>query len=101
VSSQPEGKDGVLDCAQWLHSELGGLGFDVEVVETEGHPLVLARTHSAGSGPRVLFYGHYDVQPAEPLDAWITPPFQPAVREEDGLMRIYARGASDSKSHPA
>jgi acetylornithine deacetylase/succinyl-diaminopimelate desuccinylase-like protein len=98
VSSQPGGKGGILDCARWLHSELSGLGFDVEVVETEGHPLVLARAHSAGSGPRALFYGHYDVQPAEPLDAWITPPFQPAVREEDGLTRIYARGASDSKS---
>ena len=98
VSSQPDGRDGILACAHWLERELGDLGFDVEVVRTEGHPLVLARTRAETGGPRALFYGHYDVQPAEPLDAWITPPFQPAIRDEDGLKRIYARGAADSKS---
>ncbi|POF29103.1 M20/M25/M40 family metallo-hydrolase [Roseibium marinum] len=98
VSSQPEGKEGILACSDWLKSELGKLGFDVQVVETAGHPLVMARTGSDSGGVKALFYGHYDVQPAEPLDAWITPPFQPAIRDEDGLKRIYARGASDSKS---
>lgn len=98
VSSQPEGKSGILACANWLKSELGELCSDVQLVMTEGHPLVMARAPSGSGGPRVLFYGHYDVQPAEPLEAWITPPFQPDMRDEDGLTRIYARGASDSKS---
>lgn len=97
VSSQPDGKPGIIACADWLKSELGELCTDVRVIATAGHPLVMARMGS-GSGPRVLFYGHYDVQPAEPLDAWDTPPFEADIRDEDGLQRIYARGASDSKS---
>jgi acetylornithine deacetylase/succinyl-diaminopimelate desuccinylase-like protein len=96
VSSTEEGKVGIADCAEWLAVQLHDLGFTVEIVPTAGHPVVLAKL--AGTGPRtILFYGHYDVQPAEPLDAWQSPPFEPALREEDGLTRIYARGASDSK----
>lgn len=98
VSSRPDGRDGILACADWLARALSDLCDDVEVVPTGGHPVVLARSHAGRGGPRVLFYGHYDVQPAEPLDAWEAPPFQPDLRDEDGLQRIYARGASDSKS---
>jgi acetylornithine deacetylase/succinyl-diaminopimelate desuccinylase-like protein len=97
VSSQPRGAAGVVACAEWLRAELEALGFAAEVIETAGHPLVLGRSPHT-EGPTALFYGHYDVQPAEPLEDWISPPFLPAMRDEDGLTRIYARGASDSKS---
>lgn len=98
VSSQPDGKEGVMACAEWLKAELVQLGFEARVAQTDGHPLVMGTIKSGSGGPKVLFYGHYDVQPAEPLDAWTSPPFQPEIREEDGLTRIYARGAADSKS---
>jgi acetylornithine deacetylase/succinyl-diaminopimelate desuccinylase-like protein len=98
VSSQPDGKEGIAACAAWLRSELDSLGLDARVVTTDGHPMVLGTSRSRNGRSRVLFYGHYDVQPAEPLDAWASPPFQPEIRHEDGLTRVYARGASDSKS---
>lgn len=96
ISSTEQGKAGIHACARWLADALTDLGFSVEIVPTNWHPIVLATR--AGTGPKtVLFYGHYDVQPAEPLDAWTSPPFEPTLRNEDGLTRIYARGASDSK----
>lgn len=98
VSSQPDGKDGIHACAEWLRHELAQLGFEARVAPTDGHPVVMATMKSDRGGPKILFYGHYDVQPAEPLAAWTSPPFQPEIRDEDGLKRIYARGASDSKS---
>lgn len=98
VSSQPDGKEGIAACARWLRSELEGLGLEARIVRTSGHPVVMGTSRTANGNLRVLLYGHYDVQPAEPLDAWATPPFEPAFRDEDGLRRIYARGASDSKS---
>ena len=96
VSSTEEGRDGIHACARWLAEALGDLGFAVEVVPTDWHPIVLATRVGTGPGT-VLFYGHYDVQPAEPLEAWNSPPFEPTLKQEDGLNRIYARGASDSK----
>jgi acetylornithine deacetylase/succinyl-diaminopimelate desuccinylase-like protein len=98
VSSQPDGEDGILACTEWLSQELAALGFEARVAATDGHPVVMATMKSDRGGPKILFYGHYDVQPAEPLEAWATSPFQPEIRDEDGLKRIYARGASDSKS---
>lgn len=98
ISSLPKGAEGVTACAEWLRSELEALGFVAEVVETDGHPLVIGRASHHDSAPTVLFYGHYDVQPVEPMEDWITDPFLPDMREEEGLTRIYARGASDSKS---
>lgn len=96
VSSTEVGKEGIWSCARWLADALAELGFAVEIVTTDWHPIVLATR--AGTGPKkVLFYGHYDVQPAEPLEDWSSPPFEPALKDEDGLTRIYARGASDSK----
>ncbi|HEV2507866.1 MAG TPA: M20/M25/M40 family metallo-hydrolase [Mesorhizobium sp.] len=98
ISSQPEGKEGIVACAVWLRSELESLGFEARIVRTSGHPVVLGMSRSGSGSPGILLYGHYDVQPVEPLDAWTAPPFEPAFRDEDGLRRIYARGASDSKS---
>ena len=80
-------------CATWLADYLGNLGIEARVVPTAGKPAVLAATPYAAEKPTLLVYGHYDVQPAEPLELWHTQPFQPVVR--DGY--IYARGANDDK----
>ena len=72
---------------------LTGLGFEAGLVETPGHPFVLGRRDVDPALPTVLLYGHYDVQPPDPLDAWVSPPFEPEVR--DG--RIWARGIGDNK----
>lgn len=90
----------VPDCraaAEWLAAELADDGFSAEVHRTGGQPGVIARDLAAG-GPHVLFYGHYDVQPADPVDRWHTPPFEPTiVSGPDGGRVITARGASDDK----
>lgn len=94
VSTRPLNAPDVRRAAAWLVEHLGQVGLDVEQIETAGHPLVFAQDRTAGpERPTVLIYGHYDVQPPEPLDAWETPPFEPSRR--DG--RIYARGATDDK----
>lgn len=97
VSTLPEHNGDVRRAAEFIASELRRIGLEnVQLVETAtgGHPLVYGDwLHAEGSAPTVLCYGHYDVQPAEPLDEWITPPFEPA--ERDGNM--YARGAVDDK----
>ena len=81
-------------CASFLRDHLEAIGLEhARLVPTSGSPLVTADWLHANGAPTVLVYGHYDVQPAEPLEAWTTPPFEPAVR--DG--RLYARGASDNK----
>ncbi len=72
---------------------LTALGLETSAVPTAGHPMVVARWSGAPGKPTVLLYGHYDVQPPEPLESWITPPFEPAIR--DG--RIFARGVADNK----
>jgi acetylornithine deacetylase/succinyl-diaminopimelate desuccinylase-like protein len=89
------------DCdraADWLVRELGQLGFDVSRIETPGRPMVMgsakAKTRDA---PHVLFYGHYDVQPPDPLDLWKTPPFAPRLEPGEQGERIVARGAADDK----
>src|ERR1044072_8815834 len=82
--------------AQLLAGELTGLGFDARVAPTEGHPMVVA--HHDGDGPHVLFYGHYDVQPVDPLNLWRRDPFDPAIETRaDGAKEIVGRGASDDK----
>ena len=83
----------VVRAAGFLADELRALGLAVEIVETEGNPLVYAETEQRPDRKTLLIYGHYDVQPADPLELWKTPPFEPTIR--DG--RIYARGASDVK----
>ncbi|QCO14464.1 M20/M25/M40 family metallo-hydrolase [Azospirillum brasilense] len=99
VSTDPAYKGDVRRAADWLVRELSGLGFDASVRETAGHPAVVA--HHPGPGgsdvPHILYYGHYDVQPAEPLELWNSPPFEPAIVEAEYGRRIVARGAVDDK----
>jgi acetylornithine deacetylase/succinyl-diaminopimelate desuccinylase-like protein len=84
---------GIAEVAALLVEHLTGLGFTAEAVPTSGHPMVLGHWNKAPGAPTILLYGHYDVQPPDPLDAWISPPFEPTIR--DG--RIYARGIGDNK----
>lgn len=93
VSARSEHRGDVTRAAEWLASSLQRAGFTVRVVTTPGHPLVWAEWHGAEDAPTVLLYGHYDVQPAEPLELWESPPFEPTLR----AGRIYARGATDDK----
>jgi acetylornithine deacetylase/succinyl-diaminopimelate desuccinylase-like protein len=94
VSARSEHDADTRRCAEWVRDALGRAGLDAEVLETPGHPIVLGEWRGAGAGaPTLLVYGHYDVQPAEPLELWDSPAFEPA--ERDG--RIYARGSVDDK----
>jgi acetylornithine deacetylase/succinyl-diaminopimelate desuccinylase-like protein len=98
VSTQPEHKGDCQACAQWLVDQLVPMGMKASVEQTKGHPIVLAKNDHNPGRPTVLVYGHYDVQPPEPLDQWITPPFDPTIRKTDaGTDAIYARGAVDDK----
>jgi acetylornithine deacetylase/succinyl-diaminopimelate desuccinylase-like protein len=93
----------VKDCkqaAEHLAKDIASLGFSAEVRPTAGHPAVVAKSNgkSTGARPHVLFYGHYDVQPVDPLELWHSPPFEPAVADHaDGRKIIVARGAQDDK----
>jgi acetylornithine deacetylase/succinyl-diaminopimelate desuccinylase-like protein len=83
--------------AEWLRADLESLGFDAELRETAGQPIVLAHRRKPGA-PHVLFYGHYDVQPVDPLNLWESDPFKPVVKEiEPGRKVITGRGACDDK----
>jgi acetylornithine deacetylase/succinyl-diaminopimelate desuccinylase-like protein len=94
VSTAEEHKSDVLKAAKVVADDLKRIGFEhVELINTEGHPLVYADWLHASGKPTALCYAHYDVQPAEPLDEWITPPFEPTERNDN----IYARGAVDDK----
>jgi acetylornithine deacetylase/succinyl-diaminopimelate desuccinylase-like protein len=94
VSTLPEHKGDIAKAAEFVAAELRRIGIEhVEVIPTEGHPLVYGDwLHQAGK-PTVLIYAHYDVQPAEPLDEWLSPPFEPTERNQN----LYARGAVDDK----
>ncbi|OHV75738.1 M20/M25/M40 family metallo-hydrolase [Ensifer sp. LCM 4579] len=97
VSCDPHYAPQCQEAASWLVNELAGVGFDASVRQTCGHPVVVAHKREA-TGPHVLFYGHYDVQPVEPLEEWIADPFDPKLRlQPDGETHIVARGASDDK----
>ncbi|MFM7808449.1 MAG: dipeptidase [Planctomycetota bacterium] len=99
ISTDPAFAPEVRRGAEWAVAQLASLGFDAKVVKTEGHPMVLAK-HPGPKGvtaPRVLFYGHYDVQPADPLELWESPPFEPVVVDGPRGKRIVARGAVDDK----
>jgi acetylornithine deacetylase/succinyl-diaminopimelate desuccinylase-like protein len=94
VSTAPEHKDDVRRAADFVANELRRIGMEnVEIIATKGHPLISADWLHAPGKPTVLCYAHYDVQPAEPLNEWISPPFEPTERNRN----IYARGAVDDK----
>ena len=93
ISTDSQYKGQVEACAAWLCARLKTAGLEAQIHSTPGHPVVLARGPHRAGRPTVLLYGHYDVQPVDPLDLWSHPPFAPEVR--DGL--IVARGASDNK----
>lgn len=93
VSADPAYKADVRRAAEWMQAKLSSLGFTARVDDTPGHPVVYAERLNAPGKPTVLLYGHYDVQPEAPLEEWISPPFEPTVRNG----RIYARGSTDDK----
>ena len=93
VSTLSEHEKDVLDAADWVLDQLKKCGFNGKIYPTERHPILLARSPEISGAPVLLVYGHYDVQPPDPLDEWQTPPFSPDIR--DGY--IYARGATDDK----
>lgn len=96
ISTDPAYATECRKAAAMLVEELSDLGFDARLADTDGHPMVVA--HHAGPGPHLLFYGHYDVQPVDPLDRWRRDPFDPALeRRADGTKMIVGRGASDDK----
>ena len=100
VSTDPSYKPECRKAGQWLVDELSALGFDASLRDTAGQPIVVAHyTPKAASSVRhLLFYGHYDVQPADPLDKWTSQPFEPVRRRgEDGVERLYGRGVADDK----
>jgi acetylornithine deacetylase/succinyl-diaminopimelate desuccinylase-like protein len=94
VSTAPEHKEDVRRAAEFVANDLRRMGMEnVEIIQTKGHPLIYADWLHAAGKPTVLCYAHYDVQPAEPLNEWISPPFDPTERNDN----IYARGAVDDK----
>ncbi len=94
ISTLPEHKADVRRAADWVRDRLEAIGFpEAEIITTSGHPLVYAQWLGHANRPTLLFYGHYDVQPADPVLEWDSPPFQPTIRNGN----IYCRGASDDK----
>jgi acetylornithine deacetylase/succinyl-diaminopimelate desuccinylase-like protein len=94
ISSSAEHREDVRRCAEWTAAEMKRIGLEnVRLIETDGHPVVYGDWLHASDAPTVLFYGHYDVQPVDPLELWESPPFEATVREGE----IYARGAADDK----
>ena len=94
ISALPQHAADVRRCAEWTADELRRIGLqNVRLIETPGHPVVYADWLGAQNAPTILFYGHYDVQPVDPLDKWVSPPFEATIRDGE----IYARGAADDK----
>lgn len=93
ISAATEHSQDCRRCAEWLAAHVAQLGFASRLAPTESHPVLIAERPGKPGAPVVLFYGHYDVQPVDPIDLWITPPFSPSIRNG----RMYARGAQDNK----
>jgi acetylornithine deacetylase/succinyl-diaminopimelate desuccinylase-like protein len=99
ISTDPAFNADCRRAGQWLVDQLKALGFDASLRDTPGKPMVVAHYRSKSeASPHVLFYGHYDVQPADPLELWNTPPFEPLRRKgADGIDRLHGRGTADDK----
>jgi acetylornithine deacetylase/succinyl-diaminopimelate desuccinylase-like protein len=96
VSAQPQHKQDLRACAEWLATHCRAIGLETKVCPTAGHPIVVAKTSrvkSKAKRPHFMVYGHYDVQPPEPLDLWKTPPFEPRIEGRS----LFARGSTDNK----
>ncbi len=94
ISALPEHKDDVRRCAEWTAGEMRRIGLNnVRLEETPGHPVVYGEWLGAPGAPTILFYGHYDVQPVDPVNLWTSPPFEATIRDGE----IYARGSADDK----
>lgn len=94
VSSQSSHNNDTRRCAQWVADQMRTIGMqDVKIFETPGHPIVYSEWMGAPGKPTILFYGHYDVQPVDPLNLWTSPPFEATIRGEN----LYARGSADDK----
>jgi acetylornithine deacetylase/succinyl-diaminopimelate desuccinylase-like protein len=101
ISADPAYRGPCLEAARWSRGLLEAMGFHARLVPTPAHPMVIGRYEPDQVHPgmlHILLYGHYDVQPPDPIELWKTPPFEPSRRkDEDGIERIYARGACDDK----
>jgi acetylornithine deacetylase/succinyl-diaminopimelate desuccinylase-like protein len=95
ISTDPAYADECQKAANWLVEDLESIGFSAGSRQTPGHPMVVG--HADGPGTHVLFYGHYDVQPVDPLNLWNTPPFEPAIEDTPNGKVIRGRGSSDDK----
>ena len=94
ISALPQHAADVRRCAAWMADEMGRVGLEhVRVIDTPGHPVVYGERLQAPGAPTILFYGHYDVQPVDPVEQWTSPPFEATVRDGE----IYARGSADDK----
>lgn len=96
ISTDPASAGAVREAGEWLVADLASIGFEASLRDTPGHPMVVAHSPK-GEGPRLLFYGHYDVQPVDPLNLWNTPPFEPTIADTPDGKVIRGRGASDDK----
>lgn len=98
VSAQPAHARDCVRAAEWVRDQLAALGFSAGLRQTPKHPVVIAHHAGPGGGaPHLLYYGHYDVQPADPVELWTSPPFEPAIVEGPNGTRVVARGAVDDK----
>ena len=101
ISADPAYDAACLEAARWTHDLLAGMGFRVRYAQTPAHPVVIGQyepDHVDKNTLHILLYGHYDVQPPDPIELWKTPPFEPSRRKDSsGIERIYARGACDDK----
>ena len=93
ISTDSRNAGDVRACAEWLVTKLTGMGLETTLHTTERHPVVVAKNAHKPDRKTVLIYGHYDVQPVDPLNLWSTPPFEPEIREG----KIWARGSTDNK----
>jgi acetylornithine deacetylase/succinyl-diaminopimelate desuccinylase-like protein len=97
ISAQPAHAADCRRAGEWVLAQLTALGFTGSLRETAGHPVVVAHHPGPGTGPHLLFYGHYDVQPPDPLKLWHSPPFEPTLTKGPNGPRVVARGAVDDK----